>query len=195
MSERAERPLIGCYPGTFDPLTIAHLALAHAAVAQGGLDKIDLVVSRSALGKAEGGRPLLEHRIAVLHAAAATRPWLGVRLTDARLMVDVADGYDVVVMGADKWSQVCDPVWYAEAEVGRDAAVARLLDRVLVAPRAPHPVPDGRGLDVEHRFTLMSSSAVRAGTWEWMAAEARAFDEQTGAWSDPARYDAWLEDG
>jgi hypothetical protein len=33
---------------------------------------------------------------------------------------------------------------------------------------------------------------VRAGRHEWMASEARAFDERTGAWSDPERYERWL---
>ena len=38
---------------------------------------------------------------------------------------------------------------------------------------------------------IVSSTAVRAGRREWMAPEAAAFDEATGAWSDPARYARW----
>ena len=31
----------------------------------------------------------------------------------------------------------------------------------------------------------------RAGSGDWMAPAARRFDEETGAWTDPARYEAW----
>ena len=34
----------------------------------------------------------------------------------------------------------------------------------------------------------VSSTAVRAGQRAWMAPEAVAFDDATGAWSDPDRY-------
>ena len=47
----------GVYPGSFDPLTIAHLAIAEAAVHEAPLDHLDLALSRSALGK-EGGAHL-----------------------------------------------------------------------------------------------------------------------------------------
>ena len=61
-------------------------------------------------------------------------------MTDAQLITDIAAGYDVVVMGADKWAQVRDPAWYDGSTAARDAALARLA-RVLVAPR---PGFDGR---------------------------------------------------
>lgn len=165
--------MIGCYPGSFNPPTVAHLAVAEAAVAAAQLTRLDLVVSRVALGKEDLAEPALADRIAVLDAVAATRPWLGVTVTDARLITDIARGYDAVVMGADKWRQVNDAAWYAD-DAARDAALAA-LPLVLVAPRGTDR-PDGvRLLDVDDTHLHVSASAVRAGTAEaarWVLPEA-----------------------
>jgi hypothetical protein len=179
----------GAFPGSFNPLTAGHLAVADAARRDCRLDRLDLIVSRLALAKETVERPRLEDRVAVLRAAASSRPWLGVVVTDAQLIADVATGYDVVVMGADKWVQVVDPAFYGGSMEARDAAVAR-LPTVAIAPRRPFDLPDGIvALDVSHDA---SSTAVRQGRTDWMAAEAAAFDARTGAWSDAERYDAWL---
>ena len=179
---------VGCYPGSFNPPTIAHLAVAEAAHSQCGLTRLDLVVSRVALGKAAPAGPRFEDRIAVLDTIAGSRPWLGVRVTDAQLLVDVAAGYDVVVLGADKWAQVVDPTWYDGPIAARDAALARLPE-VVVAPRPPWPVPPGRGLLLlEDMHRPVSATGARTVEPAWMAPEAAAFDARTGAWTDPARY-------
>jgi len=184
---------VGCYPGSFNPPTIAHLAVAEAAHSQCGLTRLDLVVSRVALGKAAPAGPRFEDRIAVLDTIAGSRPWLGVRVTDAQLLVDVAAGYDVVVLGADKWAQVVDPAWYDGSIAARDAALARLPE-VVVAPRPPWPVPPGRDLllleDMHHPVSATGARTVEPA---WMAPEAAAFDAQTGAWTDPARYRRGVE--
>jgi len=177
------------FPGSFNPLTVGHLAVAQAARVQCELDVVDLIVSRVALAKADVERPRLEDRVAVLEAAASSRPWLDVVLTDRQLIADVAEGYEVVIMGADKWAQVVDPAFYGGSTEARDAAVAR-LPPVALAPRPPLDVPVGVVvLDVSHEA---SSTAVRDGRTDWMAPEAAEFDQLTGAWSDPDRYDAWL---
>lgn len=181
----------GIYPGSFNPLTVAHLAIAEAAVHARGLQRVDLAMSRSAINKEHVDRPLFEHRLAVLHAAAESRPWLGVVVTEARLLVDIAAGYDVLVMGADKWHQVNDVQYYSHSEAERDSAVARLPE-IAVAPRPPFPVPLRWALDVAGQLAEVSSSEVRTGRREWMAPEAAAFDERTGAWSEPDRYEHWL---
>ena len=182
----------GAFPGSFNPLTVGHLAVAEAARDQCGLDVVDLIVSRVALAKESVDRPRLEDRVAVLHAAASARPWLGVVVTDSQLIADIAAGYDVVVMGADKWAQVDDPAFYDGSTDARDAAIAR-LPTVAVAPRPPFPVPDGLPvLDVSHDA---SSTAVREGRTDWMVPEAAEFDRVSGAWSDPGRYEAWLKEG
>jgi cytidyltransferase-like protein len=160
----------GAYPGTFDPPTIAHLAIAEAARDQCGLETIDLIVNRDPLGKS-GIRPL-ETRLAMLEAVAATRPWLGVAVTDRLHIADIAEGYDVLVLGADKWVQILDVAFYP-SEVERDAAVAR-LPRMAIAPRHDHPVPHGcvvLDVDLHH----ISSTAARAGQTDLVVPEARPF--------------------
>ncbi len=182
---------VGAYPGTFNPPTVAHLAIAEAAWRQGGLDRIELVLSRSPLGK-DPAVPSFEHRLQVLDAVAASRPWLAVTVTDKRLIADVAAGYDAVIMGTDKWIQVCDPAWYGGSPLARDAAVAR-LPKVLLVERPGYesirPGPDrALLLIVDRDHAEVSSSQVRAGRRRWMAPEAAAFDAATGAWSDPDWY-------
>lgn len=165
--------MIGCYPGSFDPPTVAHLAVAEAAVAAASLDRLDLVISRRALGKEHLDERSLDQRLAALEAVASTRPWLGVAVTDARLIADIARPYDAVVMGADKWRQVTDPRWYAD-DAARDAAVAA-LPLVLVAPRDDDR-PDGvRLLDVDAALRHVNASAVRDGAGHaasWVLPEA-----------------------
>jgi hypothetical protein len=182
---------LGVYPGSFNPLTVAHLAIAEAAVRARRLDRLDLAVSRRALDKEHIDRPRFEDRLAVLEEACRRRVWLGVVVTEAQLLVDIADGYDVLVMGADKWAQVNDPRYYEGSEAARDDAVARLPE-LAVVPRPPHPVPEEWGLELPEDMGAVSSSDVRAGRLEWMTAEARRFDERTGAWSDPERYERWI---
>jgi Cytidylyltransferase-like len=189
------------YPGSFNPPTVAHLAIAEAVRAQAGVRRVDLVVSNVALGKEDVAMPTLADRLGVLRAVASGRDWLDVRTTPAQLVVDVADGYDALVVGADKWAQIIDPAWYGGDVAARNAALAR-LPPTFVVPRPPFPLPDAGPLideappAVELRLDAahhpVSSSAARAGRREWMLPEAAAFDERTGAWSDPERYRRWL---
>ena len=146
------------YPGTFDPPTIAHLAIAEAARSQCELARIDFVLNREPLGKRDV-RPLAI-RVAMLEAVVATRPWLSVVVTDDLHLADIADGYDVLILGADKWAQVLDATFY-DSPADRDDAVAR-LPRLAVAPRDGLPVPDeGVVLDID--LSHVSSTAARAG--------------------------------
>lgn len=160
------------FPGSFNPPTVAHLDIAAAAARQCDVARLDLVLSRAAIGKEHVQRPTVDERADVLRAVASTRPWLGVVVTDARLVVDIADGYDVLVLGADKWAQVLDPRYYSDDPAARDAAVAR-LPHLAVAPRGDRPVPTGDRvtvLDVEHH--QVSSTAARAGDRAQMLEEA-----------------------
>jgi hypothetical protein len=160
----------GAYPGTFDPPTIAHLAIAEAARAQCGLSTVDLILNREPLGKS-GMRPL-EIRVAMLEAVATTRPWLRVVVTDHLHVADIAQGYDVLVLGADKWTQVLDVAFYA-SETERDGAVAR-LPPMAIAPRHEFPVPSGHVvLDVD--LSHVSSTAARDGRIDLVLPEARPF--------------------
>jgi nicotinic acid mononucleotide adenylyltransferase len=185
---------LGAYPGSFNPPTVAHLAIAEAARRQCGLERVDLVVSRWPLGKEPDDLARLEDRLTVLEAIAARRPWLGVQVTDARLLADVADGYDVLIVGGDKWEQLVDPVWYGGSESARDEALGRIR-RIVVAPRRAHDLPGREVLELGDVHLDVSATEARSGRTEWMAAEAAEFDELTGAWTDPERYRRWRQAG
>jgi nicotinic acid mononucleotide adenylyltransferase len=178
--------VIGAYPGSFDPPTVAHLAIARAAVEAYALERLDLVVSRSPLDKEHVRIPSLEDRLAVLEEVVAPIDRLGLVVTDHRLLVDIAQGYDVLVMGADKYGQLHDPKYYDDPDAMR-AALAR-LPRLAVVARPPHAVPTELLLDLGDAHRHVSSSAARAGQVELMLPAAAAFDAATGAWTDPERY-------
>jgi nicotinic acid mononucleotide adenylyltransferase/predicted RNA-binding protein with PIN domain len=166
---------VGVFPGSFDPPTIAHVAIAEAALRQAGLDRIDFAISRVALGKED--RTDVDRRRRALERVVAGRDELGVVVTNAQLVADIAAGYDAVVMGADKWAQVNDPEWYPSI-AARDDALAR-LPRVLVAPRpgfgteAIEGTEGAEALDLDAGHAAVSSSAARAGTHDYVAPGAR----------------------
>ena len=159
---------IGVYPGSFDPPTIAHLSIAQIAVEHLALDRVDFALSRDALGKEHLDEGSVRRRVEALEPLVADRPWLGLVVVSSRLIADIAEGYDAVVMGADKWAQVNDVAWYGGDEARRDAALDR-LPRVGVAPRAGFDVPDALRLPVPDHLADVSASAVRAGRAEWAA--------------------------
>lgn len=164
----------GCYPGSFNPPTRAHLAIAAAARDACGLDRVDLVVSRVALAKEHLTDPPFDERIRRLEAVAAPRPWLGVVVSDRQLLVDLATGYDVLVMGADKWAQVLDPAFYGGSPAARDAAVAALPAlAVATRPGCEVDLPaDATVLRLPDEIARASSTAVRAGRTDWLAGPA-----------------------
>ena len=118
----------GVQPGSFDPPTLAHLAIAHAALRHHRLDRVIWTVSRHPLGK-DDGRTDVDDRLTVLHSAIADHRWLAAEATDARLVADIADGYDVVIMGADKWHQLHDPTFYGEPGTESAAAMDPVKNR------------------------------------------------------------------
>jgi nicotinic acid mononucleotide adenylyltransferase len=161
---------VGVFPGSFDPLTTAHLAVAEAAIDALHLARLDLVLSIDALAKAKA-HSSLEERVRAIERHAHRIPQLRARVTEHQLLADIADGYDVLVIGSDKWHQLHDVRFYGTAPE-RDAALAR-LPQVAVAPRAGvAPLPDDAGvitLEVDDRLHGVSSTAVRAGRTEWRA--------------------------
>ena len=142
------------YPGSFDPLTIAHLAVAEAALEHLQVARVDLAISRRTLGKAHLDERSVTARVSSLRSTLQDRARLDVVVVDAELIVDIAAGYDAVVMGADKWAQVIDPAWYEGDTAARDAALAR-LPRVAVAPRDGIDVPDELVLPVPAPISRM----------------------------------------
>lgn len=183
MNRSSDRPLLGVYPGTFDPPTVAHVAIARAALDQLALDRIDLTISASTLGKDDAALTPIDERLAELERVCADDRRFGVRSTAHSLLVDVAAGYDVLVLGGDKWAQVLDPDWYGGV-TARDDALRR-LPTVALAPRHPwttldagaltDPMSGGAAgvevvlLDLDPAHREVSATAVRAGRTEWRA--------------------------
>ncbi len=173
---------VGVYPGSFNPPTVAHLAIAEAARSAHDLDRLVLSISRSALAKEHVEHPPFDDRVAVLEASVAHLEWLEVAVTDDQLLADIADGYDVLVVGADKWRQIQDPVWYDDDPVARDAALAR-LPTIAVVPREGIDVPPELVLHVPGGAADgVSSTRARAGELDLMTPAARAHARRTGAW-------------
>jgi len=183
----------GVFPGSFDPLTVAHLAIADAAVRTGELERLDLAISRSALGKPAHGHSTVDARVGAIERARDSRIWLSVTLIDSQLIADIARGYDVVVMGADKWAQVRDPAWYGGDAAARDAAVAS-LPRVLVAPRPGFEIVGAEVLEVDPELTLVSSTRARAGEYHLIAPGARRRIIVDGNNVMGSRPDGWWRD-
>ena len=179
MSDSSSTLRVGVYPGTFDPPTIAHLEIARVAIEQLRLDRVDFTISAATLGKDDARLTPIDERLDELGAIVDGNPRLGVRATADSLIVDIAEGYDVIIVGGDKWAQVLDPVWYGDIE-SRDDALRR-LPLVALAPRPPwtalesDPVADAPDLvdvvvlaiDPLHRE--VSATAVREGRDDWRA--------------------------
>jgi hypothetical protein len=160
------------FPGSFDPATIAHIAIADAALEQCRCDHVTFALSRSALGKGDREESL-GRRAGALAALLADRHDLDIEVVDARLIADIAIGFDVVIVGADKWAQILDPAWYPSVE--EHAAGLDRLPEVALVPRPPtefdlHPKVATTVLSLaEARLAHVSSTAVRAGRSEWAA--------------------------
>jgi len=171
----------GVFPGTFNPPTVAHLAIAERTVELHGLERVDLAVSRRPLGKASADRPTFEERIEVLTSIGRRLGWLGVVVSDRQLIADLAEGYDLVIMGADKWQQIHELQFYNGSPADRDAALGRLPE-VVVAPRADLDVPGDLRIDLDPAHRDVSSTLARQGRLDLMAPEAAEFARATGAW-------------
>ncbi|NCY17426.1 MAG: hypothetical protein EBX39_11815 [Actinobacteria bacterium] len=179
MNPSTDRPLVGVYPGTFDPVTVAHMAIARAALDQLGLSRLDLTISASTLGKDDTRLTPIDERLAELTAVTSDDPRLAVRSTTSSLIVDIATDYDVLVVGGDKWAQVLDPEWYG-GTAARDEALRR-LPMVALAPRHPWIEPGDDPLagspapvtlvvlDLDPAHREVSATAVRTGRTEWRA--------------------------
>jgi len=182
---------VGIFPASFNPPTIAHLAVAKAAYEQHNLDQVILAHSRAVLGKDRVEVPRFEDRARILDELAAEHHWLDTLETEHQLMVDIAQGYDVLIMGADKWHQIQEVAWYG-SEAARNQALAD-LPQLAVAPRTGFDIPAECALQLEQTITTgVSSTKARQGNVDLMVEPARRFAEKTGAWLDDGRYLAWL---
>lgn len=158
---------IGVYPGSFNPLTIAHVEIARVAKEKHHLDQVHLVVSEVALDKEAPPGPSFDERIVALRKHAAATTWLEIRITDMQLVADIAEGYDLVIMGADKWLQLHDERYYSSAQE-RDDALARLPPKAI-APREGFDVSPDLLLDIDPSFWAVSSTLARSTHAHYLA--------------------------
>ena len=171
----------GVYPGSFNPPTIGHVAIVEAAIQQHQLTSIDLTISEVALAKPIIMKPSLEERIRVLEASFSKIPQVNIVRTSLQLIADIADGYDLVVMGADKWAQIQDESFYDDVDHMLEC-ISR-LPRIAVAPRGEIVVPAEILLEVPKKIATISSSLAREINFEWMTEAAQNFSNETGSWS------------
>jgi nicotinamide-nucleotide adenylyltransferase len=181
-SARAGR--VGLLPGSFNPPTAAHVALAAAGRAA-GLDATVYLLSKRTVNKEQVTGLRLEERLALLRALA-NGDGDAVAFLNRGLYVDLARAMRgalpeaaelVFLVGHDKIVQIFDQRYYAD----RDAALQELfgLSQFLVAPRAGAgveeleellAVPENRpfaqrvgSLPLAERYQAMSSTQARAG--------------------------------
>jgi nicotinamide-nucleotide adenylyltransferase len=173
IGELATRPRsVALLSGSFDPMTVAHAALAEAA--SGLVDLVVLVYSARMLPK-EGNPPpsLLREpdRLEVLQRFCRTHPNIVVGLCSHGLLADQISAARerfpsqtlFAVMGSDKVLQVLDPKWYED----RDHALEGLFGKaaVLYADRAGEEDLVGTALELHQnvqwrdRFTRLDVPA------------------------------------
>lgn len=127
--------------GSFNPLTLAHTALAGAALATGA-DEVYLALSRHIIDKGVVARPTIADRALVLALVARANDRIGCALFNRGLYADQAVAARALfphatrlafVVGFDKAVQIFDPSYYDD----RTAALERLfaVAELVVAPR------------------------------------------------------------
>lgn len=160
---------LAIFPGAFNPLTTAHLALAHAALSQA--DEVVLVLPRSFPHKPYHGAPF-EDRAEMLRDAVRKNPRFSVAASDGGLFVEIARECRDVYPGPPHLSFLC----------GRDAAeriaswdyghadafpqMLRQFDLLVAARQGEYEPPPSlrsaiRRLEVAGEFSHISASEVR----------------------------------
>jgi cytidyltransferase-like protein len=130
----SEPRVVALLSGSFDPLTIGHVALAEAALNHANL--VLLVYSVRTQPKEAGvPGPLLseEERLAVLEAFCEARPGIEPALCSHGLLAEQVEAAAArfpasdmaLVMGSDKVRQLLDPRWYQDRELDLETLFSR----------------------------------------------------------------------
>ena len=133
---------VGLLPGSFNPLTLAHTALAESARRTAQLDLLAWGIAARTVDKEDVLRATIPDRLAQLAVYARSSHSDAVLLLNRGLYVEQADAIRVltggtvevvIVVGYDKVVQILDPRYYQD----REKALRELFDRatLLVAPR------------------------------------------------------------
>jgi nicotinic acid mononucleotide adenylyltransferase len=211
--EQSNPRRLGLLPGSFNPPTEAHLALARSALATGWIDRLDFLLASRTVNKERVEGATLADRLLLLELVAAPTEQLGVVFVNRGLYVDQAELIHAAlpmlaelwfVVGFDKIVQIFDSRYYHD----RDIALDRLFERAsfMVAPRGEADVDDlttlldrpenrryrGRisSLPLAPSYRQMSSSRVRAHVVDSLndaPAVVRRFVRSTGAYGGLGR--------
>jgi nicotinate-nucleotide adenylyltransferase len=136
---------LGVFGGTFDPVHVGHLAIAHAALEDVPLDRVLFVIARRSPLKERGPVASEAERLAMLERAIAGEP----RFAVSRLELD-RDGpsYTVDTLAALRAAAPDDALFLilggdASAELPRWRAPERIaeLATIVVAERPGAPLP------------------------------------------------------
>ncbi len=200
-------------PGSFNPLTQAHAALADLALKSGRVDQVWYLLATRTVDKERIEGASLADRLVCLTEYTRKRPRQGVLLVNRGLYVDQAElvrrempFLDELwfVVGFDKIIQIFDPRYYRD----RNAALDRLfaLASFLVSPREPAgpddldaflDEPENRRyrtgivkLGLSRRYQRLSSTRVREAARQGQPSDevpgiVRRFIEETGAYAEP----------
>jgi nicotinate-nucleotide adenylyltransferase len=170
---------LGILPGAFNPVTVAHLALAHAALIR--VDEVVFVLPRSFPHKEYGGAGL-ETRAALLLALAVGSTSFSVACADGGLFIDIARECRAAYGGGVELKVLCGrdaAERFVHWDYGAPEAVDRMLEEfsLLVAsrrgeyaapPKLAHAISR---LELDGEFDHVSASEVRrqiaaGGAWE-----------------------------
>ena len=160
---------LGILAGSFNPPTLAHLALARAALAS--VDEVLFVLPRAFPHKAYSGASF-EDRVSMLVRVAEESPRFSVAATDGGLFAEIAaecravygDARLVFLCGRDAAERI------VEWDYGEPDAIAEMLEdfELLVAARRGEYRPPERfagrirGLALDLEYDSVSSSLVRS---------------------------------
>ncbi len=133
--------VLGLFGGTFDPPHMGHLAVAHVAVDQLGLDEVRFVPAGEPWQKADRYVSEPIHRLAMVELATADEPRfvvddLEIRRTGPSYTIDTVRAFEApvtVILGADAAASI--PTW------------ERAEDLLDIAEIAVIPRP---GVDMDH---------------------------------------------
>lgn len=147
-------------PGSFNPPTNAHLALAEAARRDAGVDWVGYLLATRTVNKEQIEGADLADRLLLLEYIARARPGEGVTVVNRGLYVDQARIVRTArptlreltfVVGFDKIVQIFDPRYYDDYTAALDTLFS--LASFLVAPRA--------GAGADELQSLLATPAVR----------------------------------
>jgi cytidyltransferase-like protein len=164
---------LGLLPGSFNPPTRAHLALAESAL--GFVDEVLLVIPQAFPHKTwEGASP--EQRIEMLRRVTAARPRIGAAVTEGGLFIDIArearrlfpESEMHIVCGRDAAERIIS--W----DYGQTGSIEQMFEefQLLVAPRQGGYVPPQHLVYAVRALPLASyddcaSTRVRTAAENW----------------------------